>query len=202
MTMKTFYAIILLTIATLFVGCAAKTTRPITLYTLRGDDAAATHYAHRFAGKTLRIMTPVSTKTIRTRKILYARMPQQCDAYAYSRWSDTPNHLIAAVLRSCLERSGIFKAVTDADSRADADLILESHLERFYQRFTAQGEAYAVIGLDFLLIDAHSRRVIATHSLRYRIPAPTPDAKGGVEAFEKGIRKSAEEVAQWLSKLP
>ena len=193
-----------LIVSLFFAGCITKTTPPLHIYTLKQPAylAKTEEVQKRFDNSTLLLQTPRSTREIRTKKILYATTPHEREAYLYSRWSDTPNQLVAAYLRTYLQQSGLFKAVVDETSHAKADYILESRLDDFYQQFVSPKKAFALIRGTFTLIDAKTRKVVGSRIIEIRTPAPEPDAKGGVKAFEKAMESLAQKVAIWLSKLP
>ncbi len=192
-----------LSLLLLFVvaGCATKAGHPISHYTLQTPSGATTAHAKKFKHRTLQIAIPQSTLQIRTRKMHYARHPYEREAYAYSRWSDTPNALLYTCMRTFLEQSALFKAVIDANSVAHGDLLLESYIDTFYQLFKSDTKAYAVLKMHFVLIDTHTKRVLSEHSFSLKAPSPSPDARGGAEAFNKAVQLMARDLIVWLSQL-
>jgi cholesterol transport system auxiliary component len=152
----------------------------------------------RLQTKTIQIQLPKSTKEIRGKKIWYAKNPLERNSYLYSRWSDTPNRLIARYLQNYLNYTHTYKAVIDENSLAKPDYILESNLEDFYQLFENEKNAYGILKMHFFLIDAQNEKIIDTFSVNLKIPSPSPDAKGGVEALHTATRRSAETLLQWL----
>jgi len=196
--MKKYNLILLIIIQLFWYGCAARQNKPIAHYTLKTEEALPLSKVRKFEHKTLQIQLPRSTKEIKKNKILYTKNPLQRDTYLYSRWSDTPNRLIAYYFRTYLAGSNLFKTVIDERSIAKPDYILESNLEEFYQLFETDQSAYGVLKIHFFLIDAKKKKVIASYFTNFKIPASSPDAKGGVEALQKATKKSAEALLGWL----
>ena len=196
--MKQIYSIFLLFSLFMWNGCASKQSRPITLYTLHMKEIPQTTAHSRLQTKTIQIQLPKSTKEIRGKKIWYAKNPLERNSYLYSRWSDTPNRLIARYLQNYLNYTHTYKAVIDENSLAKPDYILESNLEDFYQLFESEKNAYGILKMHFFLIDAQNEKIIDTFSVNLKIPSPSPDAKGGVVALHTATRRSAETLLQWL----
>ncbi len=194
--MKLFAAIMIL----LFIsGCSSKQAHPVNIYTLKYD-ASSTIPAIMITDKTLKIATPRSTKEIKKDTILYAKTPLRRDSYAFSRWSDTPNHMLAAFLVSKLDQSGIFKAVVPASSPVKSPWLLQSTVEDFYQQFDEQ-TSYAIIKMRFFLIDTKAKKVLARHYVSLKIPADSLDAEGGVKAFDIAMNQLGDNVKTWLLSL-
>jgi len=181
----------------LFNGCSQKTVQKTDIYTLKFQQNENTKPTIMISNKTLEIMLPQSTKEIRKNKILYAKNFFQRESYAYSRWSDTPNKMLAQFLISKLDQSGIFNAVLAAHSPVDADLLLQSTIEDFYQYFE-DNQAYAIVKIRFFLIDKKDKNILSKHYFSAKIPSDSLDAKGGVKAFHIAIEQITDDVKTWL----
>lgn len=181
----------------ILVGCSSKT---VDVYTLKYSESLSKKATFANKNKTIKISIPKSTKEIRKNKILYAKTPYMRESYAYSRWSDTPNHMIEQYLVTLLDQSKLFKAVIPADSKAKSQWILESNIEDFYQYFDKDKRAFAVVKIRFLLIDNKDKRVIASHHFSTKTPAPSLDAKGGVKAMDEALKHIGIQLVNWIDK--
>jgi cholesterol transport system auxiliary component len=179
-------------------GCSMKSPHPIDIFTLKNNITLDKKHSSIFPDKVLKIALPQSTKEIKTNKILYTKTANQREAYAYSRWSDTPNHMIEQFLVTLLNQNKLFKAVLPASSIANSDFILESNIEDFYQIFDNEKQSFAVVKISFFLIDQKDKKVIAKHSIKNRVPASSLDAKGGVEAFNNAVGQVGKKLTKWL----
>ena len=145
---------------------------------------------------------PQTTRELHTREIRYAVHANQRQSYAYNRWSDTPDRLIAAYLREAVANHGLFRAVTGPYSEAKADRRLESYLDDFYLQFPEKAPAYAILDMRFVLLDTANRHVIASRRFYQRVAVAKPTPQAGVDALHEALRRLASELLIWLEKLP
>ncbi len=200
--MKITKQIFILLILPIFFGCSFKETKALDIYTLRASKPQNIIKKTKFNNYTLMVLLPKSENQIRKNRILYATTPNQRENYAFSRWSDTPNHLIAQNLLSYLDETGIFKAVIFENTRAKSDLILESYIEDFYQNFENNKDSYAIVNIRFFLIDAKSKKVISKRDFKIKTKSPSSDAKGAVRAFNNSIETLCLKLQNWLLEVP
>ncbi len=179
-------------------GCSSKSSQTIDIYTLKYSEVLDKNRTITFVDKTLKIALPKSTKEIRKNKIIYSKTPHQREAYAYSRWSDTPNHMIEQFLVTLLNQNRLFKAVIPATSEAKSEWILESNIEDFYQSFDKENQSFGVIKIRFFLINQKDREVISKHFFSTKVPASSLDAEGGVKALNDALLQMGRALINWL----
>lgn len=177
-------------------GCSSKNSQAIDIYTLKHSEAVDKN--RTTIDKTLKISLPKSTKEIRKNKILYAKTMHQREAYAYSRWSDTPNHMIEHFLVTLLNQKELFKAVIPSTSEAKAEWILESTIEDFYHSFNKENQSFGVVKIRFFLINQKDKKVISKHFFSAKVPAPSLNAEGGVKALNTALLQIGNELISWL----
>ncbi len=194
---KNYWLIGILVMLTLG-GCSSKSSQTIDIYTLKYSEVLDKNRTITFADKTLKIALPKSTKEIRKNKILYAKTAHQREAYAYSHWSDTPNHMIEQFLVTLLNQNRLFKAVIPATSEAKSEWILESNIEDFYQSFDKENQSFGVIKIRFFLINQKDREVISKHFFSTKVPASSLDAEGGVKALNDALLQMGRALINWL----
>lgn len=176
-------------------GCSSK-NRPVDIYTLKYT-TTLNFQASSTSTKSLKIATPRSTREIKSDNILYAPTPSQRERYAYSRWSDTPNHMLESYLVALLDNSHIFSTVLPATSTARSNLLLESTIEDFYH--LVEGEkSFGIIKIRFYLIDEKSKKVISDNLFSSKAQAATVDAKGAAEALHGTLGEMEKELVDWL----
>jgi len=183
-------------------ACATKTMHPTQIYTLKNTQPPTTETHPKPHSKVLQIAMPQTTRELHTREIRYAVHANQRQSYAYNRWSDTPDRLIAAYLREAVANHGLFRAVTGPYSEAKADRRLESYLDDFYLQFPEKAPAYAILDMRFVLLDTANRHVIASRRFYQRVAVAKPTPQAGVDALHEALRRLASELLIWLEKLP
>jgi len=196
--MKKYCLLLSILIVLLTGGCSMKTPHAIDIFTLKHNTVLDKKHPAVFPDKVLKVALAQSTKEIKTKKILYTKTPYKREAYAYSRWSDTPNHMIEQFLVTTLNRNRLFKAVLPASSIAKSDFILESNIEDFYQLFDKENHSFAVVKISFFLIDQKDKKIVSKHTINSKVPAPSLDAKGGVKAFNDTLDQISKKLIYWL----
>ncbi len=196
--MKRGYWLIGILMILIFSGCGSKNGKAIDIYTLKYNEFSSKQTSFVQTDKIIKIATPKSTKEIKKNKILYAKMPYQREAYAYSRWSDTPNHLIEQFLVSLLNENGLFKAAVPATSKAKSQWILESTIENFYQYFDEKNRSFGVVKIRFFLINQKDKKLIVKHYFKAKVPTSSLDAKGGVKALNEALEQIGIQLSNWL----
>ncbi len=177
----------------IFSGCSQKT---LHLYTL---DAASSvpRVSPRF--ETLRVDYPQGIENGMSDRIYFRRGDLSQSYYAQSQWAQTLNRILLANLLERLRRSGIARHVIDYASQADADYELESTVYRFEQ--IVEGEhSYAEISIGFRLLRSDTKKLIAQKIFTARVPCPTTDARGFVEAANNALEKLGAEMVRWLAR--
>jgi len=119
-------------------------------------------------------------------RLLYDQ-PTEVRFYAYSQWAEPP----AEIVRKALETRLLWAERTKADQ---CNLHLD--LLRFEQEFDTPETSRGA-----LIVRAALRRGGTTVDERlwtHTVPAPSPDAAGGVTALAESVRNLAEALQVWL----
>jgi cholesterol transport system auxiliary component len=108
--------------------------------------------------------------------------PNEVREYAYARWADRPDRLLAEALSARLASPG--------------DCRLSLSLDRFEQVFNSTQASFGLISATATL---RGKAAGAVRTRRFSVsqPAPTPDAAGGVAALSKAASRLADEIQQW-----
>lgn len=124
-------------------------------------------------------------------------MQSRLAAYSRSRWAGPPASMVGQTSKDALADSGLFKAVTDAGAGV-ADIVLRISLTDFEQVFTSRQQSVGVLDARVTLLHAKSDEVLAQHAFHYRVPAPSADAAGGIQALGKANSQFAAGMLRWL----
>jgi cholesterol transport system auxiliary component len=137
--------------------------------------------------------------------MLFQRQPQQLEAFAFHEWVEPPARLLAPLMVQALQATGAFRAVLLAPTSGTGALRLETEIVRLQQDFSAQPSAVRLT-LRAALIDAGTRRVIATQVFDARVPANADNPVAGVAAAQLATRRVLGELAvacaQWARGAP
>lgn len=127
-------------------------------------------------------------------RLAYAQ-GQRTDAYANSRWVESPVNLFDARLRNAAAARGrvISYATPDVPS-------LRVELVDFSQVFDRPDASRGVVRLRATVFQ--SRGVVDQRVVQADARAPSPDAAGGVAALTQASDKAIGEVLDWVAGLP
>lgn len=114
-------------------------------------------------------------------------------SYAENRWVAPPGEL----LERWLQR----RILSAHDAGAGPGCRLVVWLDELEQRFAAPRSSQVVLAARASLHPLRGDAVLAQQVFRIVTPAPTPDARGGVEATRAGAAALAQELARWFADL-
>jgi len=200
--LRMYFIMILTALSLLLGGCATQPAPEITSYAVAISDTDGISSGKQPVFSTiLKVSIPESSSAIMSRDILYQGSDYALNAYAYSRWSDTPNKMLGNLFISTIRQSHIFKTVLPVSSRGKGDYILESTLYEFQQKIKTDNSSEARIKIMFDLINKKNGDVIASKVISSSEPARSVDVKGGVGALNKASNIIASKLNEWLLSL-
>ncbi|KJK04509.1 ABC transporter [Burkholderiaceae bacterium 26] len=127
-------------------------------------------------------------------RLAYAQS-QRTDAYANSRWVESPVSLFDARLRNAAAARGHVVGYPTPDVPS-----LRIELVDFSQVFDRPETSRGVVRLRATV--SLARGVIDQRVVQADAPAPSPDAAGGVTALTQASDKAIGEVLDWVAGLP
>ena len=127
-------------------------------------------------------------------RLAYAQS-QRTDAYANSRWVESPVNLFDARLRNAAAARG--QVVGYAGQEVP---MLRVELVDFSQVFDQPGASRGVVRLRATVFK--SREVVDQRVVQADAPAPSADAAGGVAALTQASDRAIGEVLDWVAGLP
>ena len=113
--------------------------------------------------------------------------PRERRAYRDHRWAAPPGELMLARLQRDLVVGGRCR--------------LEVNVDEFIQEFPAAEESFGVVAVRATLRSAEEGAPLARHSFAYRVPAPRPDAPGGVDALARAVGQFSSELQGWVTQV-
>ncbi|HIP61345.1 MAG TPA: hypothetical protein EYG98_02195 [Sulfurovum sp.] len=151
----------------------------------------------RLRAKTIKVTYPRSIEEKSNSKMRYSYSNAEQGTYNNSQWSNDIGKLLQGTLIQVLEESRLFRAVIPYASTIKEDYRLESNIFDFSHH--VRGEAsYAIVSIQFNLIDIDSGRLIKSKRFSYREMTPTTDAKGYVDATNKAISRLSRDLIVWI----
>jgi len=120
-------------------------------------------------------------------------------AYANSRWAMPPAGLLSLRLRQRI--SAMTQGVVIPADGLRTSLTLRVQLEEFGQVFDAADRSRGVIRMRATLIG--SKGLVGQRVIEIEMPAPSPNAEGGVRALTRAADEAIDRTAEWVaSQIP
>lgn len=142
------------------------------------------------------LVSPVQSVGHDSQRMAYSMRPYERTFYAFSQWADTPPRMVEPLVVQAMESSGLFRAVIDASSTAEADLRLdldllvlqhEFHTERSQGRMVIRAQLYAI----------QTNRILGTRIFEATAAAPRENAYGGVLALNLALEEILRQLVVW-----
>jgi len=125
-------------------------------------------------------------------RLLFADVAQRY-SYGSSRWSAPPAELVEASLRR--------QILSRQDPAVKGGCSLRVALDEMVHAFSGPQRSEGVVDLQASLAAPGGNRVLARKRFTAATPAPTADARGGVEAMSRATTHAIDDMRQWLLSL-
>jgi cholesterol transport system auxiliary component len=135
----------------------------------------------------------MAVQAYNTTQMAYTTKPYEIAYFAKNRWIDTPADMLQNLLVQALQDTHYFYAVVLAPAAAQYDVILNTRLLQFEQRFFS-GKSAVFITLRAQLVRSSDNRVMASRQFQAMAAAPQNTPYGGVIAANQAAAKLLAEV--------
>ncbi len=192
------FTVVLLTVITAcsIRGPAQRTVKQI--FVLRGSPASSEHLtAADHSGCSLRVSTPASAGGLNTARMAYSTEPNQLEYFAYHEWAVPPAKMVAELMETRLDATGLFRFVISGSPGIKSDLRLDSHLQTLQQYF--RGDTSSVnLTLKVSLVEVETRSLIDSRTFSYRETAERANAEAGVAAANLAVERFIIDLSEFL----
>ena len=188
--------VILILILQVLTGCSLKEAPPLSLYTLIPPKVEP--FSHSpYRNKVAKVSFPLSAKQPLTYKMAYTYGMREWGYYQNSQWANNIGKLIEGNLIQILQNSKIYRAAVPFQSSVPENYRLESVVHDFYH-YVGSDDSYAVVSIEFSLVDMRSGKLVKNRRFTYREPTPSINAKGYAAAVNHAMKKLSRDILRWL----
>ena len=187
------YAIVVALLIVL-VGCTQAPTMKV--YSLEVPQVHSIHNSV-YKNKVVKVSFPYSLREKISEKMNFSYSDSDYGTYLNSKWSNNIGKLLQGTFIDVLSTSKLFKAVLADTSTLKANYRLESNIFSFEHR-VRNNQSYAVVSMQFALIDADTGKLVKSQRFTYEEPTSTINAKGYAEATNRVIVKLSQSLLQWI----
>lgn len=146
----------------------------------------------------LRVSLPESAPGINTVRMAYSSEPNQLDYYAYNEWVATPARMLASLVETRLDASGLFRAVISGSSDIRTDLRMDWEVLSLQQDFS-NGSSSVSLSVKVNVIDVAQRFLLESKTFSYRVPGAGENAEAGVGAANHAAEQFLGDLIRTLS---
>lgn len=134
-----------------------------------------------------------------TDQLVFSRSAGTRGHYQFARWTERPGKRFAELMRSRLDRLGVYR-VAAAGGYVGGDLLLDSELVEFYHDAVSQpGQVRLVLRAE--LVDLKHRALLGRRVFEQQVPLTTYDAAGTAQASNQAISRALDDLTAWLTTL-
>ena len=151
--------------------------------------------------RTVRIVTPNSSRVVDSDRILVLPETNLIQFYANARWTDPAPVLLRNRLVQAFLADGRIRYVSSDDSNLSADQELTGDLISFQSEYR-NNKPIVVIKFHASLIDQIGRRVIAMHSFEVQQQVADEQLPEVIEAFGQASDVLAAQLMEWVLAQP
>ncbi len=185
-----------LSLLLMLAGCSLKEAPPLNIYTLMPPKAEAFAQSP-YRNKVLKVSFPLSIREPLSYKMTYSYSMHERGYYQNSQWSNSIGKLIQGNLIQTLQKSRLYKAVLPFQSSVPEDMRLESVVYDLCH-YIRGNDSYAVISIEFALVDMRSGKLIKSRRFTYKEPTPTVDAAGYAAATNRVMNRLSLDLLEWI----
>lgn len=194
--MKQRYILTVLLTVLLTSGCSFKEAEPMNVYTLDAGGVTPVS-SSKYQSSVLKVSYPQTLKEKMSDKMCFSYSSSDRGVYLNSEWSNAVEKLIQGSVIEILQQSRLFKAVLPYASTAGEDYRLESMIYDFSHHLKGD-DSYAIVSIEFMLVDAHTGKLVKNKRFSYKELTPTVDAKGYVYATNVAMKRLSKDLIMWI----
>jgi cholesterol transport system auxiliary component len=124
----------------IFTGCITKEVPSFNTYTLSLKQTVVSK-SSKILEDSIFVSTPKTIASLNSTAIFYSEGSHRQEAYAFSRWSDTPAKMIQQLLTQRLSNLNQFTFVSSSKLKTKASIVIHSELVDFKQYINDNDES-------------------------------------------------------------
>jgi ABC-type uncharacterized transport system auxiliary subunit len=129
--------------------------------------------------------------------LVYSREQGARAYYQFAAWTDRPSRRLATLVQYRLEGRHRFASVSAITAGVNADVLLNVSIVEVYHDL-AVSPAVARVQLIGEVVDWKSRTLLGRRSFAVAVPVTSADAKGAVDAVNRGVTAILDELVPWV----
>src|SRR5699024_1443195 len=191
-------SLVALLISGLVSACSILPETPTnTVYSLPEGQLSMAPAAPTASTEVVRIITPLSSNLIDSRRILVYPEDGKINAYKGVRWDENAPVMLRNRLINSLRTQGHIRAISSEQTKVKAPLEIASDLTRFQVQYEA-GKPVVHVQLDAFVMQTKDSKILATKRFSLQEPANDVEVGAIVKTFGRAVAQLETALLQWL----
>lgn len=153
---------------------------------------------HTSQRRTIQVLLPAAEGVSLSTRMAYSLAPYQIAYFSKNKWAHNPEEMLQPLIIQSLQKTQYFKSVGSGNDIGRYDYVLSTAIMQFHQVFFAESSVFRM-KLQAQLINATTRRIIASKEFYAEIPAPFYSPFGGVIAANRATSAILTKLANWCT---
>jgi cholesterol transport system auxiliary component len=198
--MKTGLSLVALALA--LTGCVnlgESSKAPAVVYYVLNDAAPVPAAAAPAAAPTLLVLDTTTGSFYDTDQLIFSHSADTRGQYQFARWTERPGKRFADLMRTRLDRQGVWHVGSDG-GYVRGDMLLDTELVEFYHDATSNpGQMRLVLRAE--LVDMKQRKLLGRRVFEQQVPLASYDAAGAAQAASLAVGRALDDLTGWLASL-
>lgn len=187
-----------LVIVTLLSGCLGGQNTPATTHFVMTDLTPAEPVAGTAASEKSLVVAGAAEDTFYdAENLVFSREKGARAYYHFAAWTDRPSRRLASLVQYRLEARHRFASASAITAGVNADVLVNVSIVEMYHDL-AVTPAVARVQLIGEVVDWKSRTLLGRRSFAVALPVASADAKGAVDALNRGVTAILDELVPWV----
>lgn len=180
----------------LVVGCQSAPYK--TQYTLN-PDVESIQVSHQHKPYSITVSDVKAFEVGKNTDMTYTRNANVIEAYTKSAWAEPPVYLIKVALANALIASNAYQDVLMSPTSIHSPYKVDATIQKMQQRFV-DGQSTIDLSLMIRLVNSATHQLVFSKTYSTTEPALTPNAEGGVEAYNRALHRLLPSIVRDLNR--
>lgn len=178
------------------VGCQSAPYK--TQYTLN-PDVESIQVSHQHKPYSITVSDVKAFEVGKNTDMTYTRNANVIEAYTKSAWVEPPVYLIKVALANALIASNAYQDVLMSPTSIHSPYKVDATIQKMQQRFV-DGQSTIDLSLMIRLVNSATHQLVFSKTYSTTEPALTPNAEGGVEAYNRALHRLLPSIVRDLNR--
>ena len=182
------------------VNVGGPSNTPVVVYYVLNDvapPAAVVPLVPPASLPVLRVLDTTAGSFYDSDQLIYSRSADTRGQYQFARWTERPGKRLADLMRTRIERQGVWQ-VSATGGFTRGDVLLDTELLEFYHDAASRpGQLRLVLRAE--LVNLKQRALMGRRVFEQQVPLTSYDAAGAAQASSQAVSRVLDDLTVWLA---